>query len=76
MATDAESSSVVQLLDALKQEGIPFMLAGMKPILREDVFETDSLGSSLKILILQPQQGLMRYRKSFLKPFLWECSLA
>ena len=29
MATDAESSSVVQLLDALKQEGIPFMLAGM-----------------------------------------------
>ncbi len=28
MATDAESSSVVQLLDALKQGGIPFMLAG------------------------------------------------
>ena len=29
MATNAESSAVVQLLDALKREGIPFMLAGM-----------------------------------------------
>ena len=29
MATDAESSAVVQLLGALKREGIPFMLVGM-----------------------------------------------